>query len=89
MSIKMLVIVVLLLFFKDYCSGDEENAQGQRSRRHSSPGESRTGSTAALHQTDYPDSVSRPFCLRMRACTLDNIDTIEYNAKRENEFRVK
>lgn len=39
-------------------SGDEENPAGSRSRRHSSPGESRSGSATALHQTDYPDSVS-------------------------------
>lgn len=43
---------------KEYVSGDEENQQGNRSRRHSSPGESRSGSATALHQTDYTDSVS-------------------------------
>ncbi|KAJ3654774.1 hypothetical protein Zmor_013940 [Zophobas morio] len=43
---------------QEYVSGDEENPPGTRSRRHSSPGESRSGSTTALHQQDYPDSVS-------------------------------
>ncbi|XP_057652005.1 disks large homolog 5 isoform X1 [Diorhabda carinulata] len=43
---------------QDYVSGEEDNPAGTRSRRHSSPGESRTGSTTALHQQDYPDSVS-------------------------------
>nr|XP_015833715.1 PREDICTED: whirlin [Tribolium castaneum] len=41
---------------QEYVSGDEENPPGTRSRRHSSPGESRSGSTTALHQQDYPDS---------------------------------
>ncbi|XP_017773042.1 PREDICTED: whirlin isoform X2 [Nicrophorus vespilloides] len=41
---------------QEYCSGDEDNPPGTRSRRHSSPGESRTGSATALHQPDYPDS---------------------------------
>uniref|UniRef100_A0A6P7FA05 Whirlin isoform X1 n=1 Tax=Diabrotica virgifera virgifera TaxID=50390 RepID=A0A6P7FA05_DIAVI len=42
--------------YEEYVSGDEDNPVGNRSRRHSSPGESRTGSTTALHQQDYPDS---------------------------------
>ncbi|XP_049822236.1 whirlin [Aethina tumida] len=41
---------------QEYVSGDEDNPPGTRSRRHSSPGESRSGSTTALHQPDYPDS---------------------------------
>lgn len=42
---------------EDYTSGDEqENPVGSRSRRHSSPGESRSESTTALHQQEYPDS---------------------------------
>nr|XP_022914234.1 whirlin isoform X1 [Onthophagus taurus] len=41
---------------QDYTSGDEDNPPGTRSRRHSSPGESRSGSVTALHQQDYPDS---------------------------------
>ncbi|CAG9858702.1 unnamed protein product [Phyllotreta striolata] len=44
---------------QEYASGDEDNPPGRRSRRHSSPGESRTGSTTALHQQDYPDSAER------------------------------
>ncbi|KAK5645705.1 hypothetical protein RI129_004169 [Pyrocoelia pectoralis] len=40
----------------DYASGDDENPPGSRSRRHSSPGESQSGSATALHQTDYSDS---------------------------------
>ncbi|XP_045472581.1 whirlin isoform X2 [Harmonia axyridis] len=39
---------------QEYTSGDEDNTGGTRSRRHSSPGESRTGSTTALQE--YPDS---------------------------------
>lgn len=46
------------VLFKEYISGDEDNLVGTRSRRHSSPGESRTGSTTALQQQDYSDSVS-------------------------------
>ncbi|KAK9869538.1 hypothetical protein WA026_003294 [Henosepilachna vigintioctopunctata] len=46
---------------QEYTSGDEENPAGTRSRRHSSPGESRTGSTTALQE--YPDScTSQVFC---------------------------
>ncbi|KAB0798578.1 hypothetical protein PPYR_09571 [Photinus pyralis] len=40
----------------DYTSGDDENPTENRSRRHSSPGESQTGSATALHQPDYSDS---------------------------------
>lgn len=50
--------IIFVCFLKEYVSGDEENPPGTRSRRHSSPGESRSGSATALHQTDYPDSVS-------------------------------
>ncbi|KAK4878935.1 hypothetical protein RN001_007081 [Aquatica leii] len=39
-----------------YTSGDDENPNGNRSRRHSSPGESQSGSATALHQPDYSDS---------------------------------
>ncbi|XP_030765486.1 whirlin [Sitophilus oryzae] len=39
---------------QDFVSGDEEHAVG--SRRHSSPGESRSGSTTQLHQQEYADS---------------------------------
>ncbi|CAH0557525.1 unnamed protein product [Brassicogethes aeneus] len=42
--------------YEEYVSGDEDNPPGSRSRRHSSPGESRSGSQTALHQPDYPDS---------------------------------
>ncbi|KAF5294051.1 hypothetical protein FQA39_LY13525 [Lamprigera yunnana] len=41
---------------QEYTSGDEENPSGNRSRRHSSPGESQSGSATALHQPDYSDS---------------------------------
>ncbi|XP_031342933.1 whirlin isoform X3 [Photinus pyralis] len=41
---------------QDYTSGDDENPTENRSRRHSSPGESQTGSATALHQPDYSDS---------------------------------
>ncbi|KAG5869201.1 hypothetical protein JTB14_024529 [Gonioctena quinquepunctata] len=43
---------------QEYVSGDEDDPAGTRSRRHSSPRGSRSGSTTALHQQEYPDSVS-------------------------------
>ncbi|CAH2000850.1 unnamed protein product [Acanthoscelides obtectus] len=45
-------------YHEEYGSGDEENAPDGRNRRHSSPPDSRSGSTTALHQQDYADSVS-------------------------------
>ncbi|XP_025829270.1 uncharacterized protein LOC108733858 [Agrilus planipennis] len=43
---------------QDYLSADDENTSGNRTRRHSSPGQSRSGSTNALHQQEYSDSSS-------------------------------
>ncbi|GJQ84098.1 hypothetical protein Trydic_g12073 [Trypoxylus dichotomus] len=59
-------------YLQDYCSGDEENPPGTRSRRHSSPDESRSGSATALHQTDYSDSVSEPFSFLRRTRSLNS-----------------
>ncbi|KAK9709735.1 PDZ domain [Popillia japonica] len=50
--------------YDEYCSGDEENPPGTRSRRHSSPDESRSGSATALHQADYSDSKKNYFPTR-------------------------
>lgn len=46
---------------QDYGSGDEaDGPPGTRSRRHSSPGESRSGSATELHVQEYADSVGSP-----------------------------
>ncbi|XP_068903148.1 whirlin isoform X2 [Tenebrio molitor] len=63
-------------YHEEYVSGDEENPPGTRSRRHSSPGESRSGSTTALHQQDYPDSelahkLSRSFDMKDEQALLE------------------
>ncbi|CAG9814385.1 unnamed protein product [Phaedon cochleariae] len=45
-------------YHEEYTSGDEEDPAGNRSRRHSSPGGSRSGSTTALHQQEYTDAAN-------------------------------
>lgn len=54
-------VCVLSMGTQDYGSGDEaDGPPGTRSRRHSSPGESRSGSATELHVQEYADSVGSP-----------------------------
>ncbi|XP_050309092.1 whirlin isoform X2 [Anthonomus grandis grandis] len=59
---------------QEFIGEEEEHAVG--SRRHSSPGESRSGSTTQLHQQDYADSelahkLSRSFDMKEDASMLE------------------
>ncbi|XP_076254993.1 whirlin protein dyschronic isoform X3 [Rhynchophorus ferrugineus] len=61
-------------FHEEFVSGDEEHTVG--SRRHSSPGESRSGSTTQLHQQEYTDSelahkLSRSFDMKEDSSMLE------------------
>ncbi|XP_060516526.1 whirlin isoform X2 [Cylas formicarius] len=60
---------------QEYVGGGEEDAL--ESRRHSSPGDSRSGSTTALHQQDFQDSelankLSRSFDMKEDSSLLEN-----------------